>query len=184
MPMKILAVPGSLQARSSNKSLVELAARLAPSGVRWSISELIGELPLYNADIDGDAPPPAVTRWRAELDDADAVVFASPEYGHGMPGSVKNALDWIVGTGNLNAKPVAATCAAAGPGRGERGLAMLVQTLRAIDGVVVWDAPLIVPKNHIQPDGVIVDTNVDRALGELTKAVVDGVMSRRIPAEP
>ncbi len=61
---------------------------------------------------------------------------------------------------------------------------MLVQTLRAIDAVIVWDAPLIVPKKSIQPDGIIVDPNVESALGELTKAVVDGVMSRRMLAEP
>ncbi|HEX3595367.1 MAG TPA: NADPH-dependent FMN reductase, partial [Polyangiaceae bacterium] len=171
--MKILAVAGSLQARSSNKSLLELAARLATGGVEWKLSHLLGELPLYDADADVDPPPPPVARFRAELDAADAVVFASPEYGHGMPGSVKNALDWIVGSANFNNKPVAATCAAAGPARGERGLAMLTQTLRAIDAVVIWESPIVVPRNAIQPDGTIVSEDVERALGELTKAVVD-----------
>jgi len=176
--MKILAVVGSLQARSSNKSLVALASRLAPHGTTWTRTELLGELPLYNADIDGDSPPGAVTRFREELDQADAIVFASPEYGHGMPGSVKNALDWIVGTGNLNGKPVAATCAAAGPGRGELGLAMLVQTLKAIDGVVVWNAPIVVPKKSIDPTGVIVDASVERAIEEMTSVLVDAIRSR------
>src|SRR6516164_5699689 len=97
--MKILAVSGSLQARSSNKSLLARAAQLTSPPVEWRQTELIGRLPHYNADLDGAEPPAVVTEWRAELDAADTVVFASPEYGMGMPGALKNAIDWVIGSG-------------------------------------------------------------------------------------
>src|SRR5258708_25139367 len=126
--VKVLAVTGSLQAKSSNKSLVELAGRVAPPGVEWVTAPSLGALPHYNTDIDGEDPPESVRQWRAALDSADAVFFASPEYGHGMPGSLKNALDWVVGTGSFFRKPVVATCAGAGPGRGAMRLATLVPT--------------------------------------------------------
>jgi NAD(P)H-dependent FMN reductase len=169
--MKILAVTGSLQAKSSNKSLVELAGRIAPPGVEWIAAPSLGALPHYNADMDGEDPPESVRRWRDALNAADAVFFASPEYGHGMPGSLKNALDWVVGTGNFFRKPVVATCAGAGPDRGAMGLAMLVQTLRAIDAVIVWNAPLVVPRKSIHPDGTISDATVEAALHEVFAAL-------------
>ena len=178
-PVRILAVSGSLQARSANKSLLDLAGRLAPPSVEWSRSDLVRSLPLYDADLDRDDPPEAVRQWRGQLDGAEAVVFASPEYGHGMPGSLKNALDWVIGTGNFYGKPVVATCAGAGPGRGELGLSMLVQTLRAIDSVVVWNAPIVVPRASIGEDGEIVDPAVERALGELFGVVVSAVRQAR-----
>lgn len=177
--MKILGVSGSLQSRSSNKSLLARAAALCASPVEWHETGLVGVLPFYDADLDVEPPPEAVKRWRAELDAADAIVIASPEYGHGMPGSLKNAIDWIIGSGNLNGKPVAATCAGAGPGRGEMGLAMLVQTLHAIDALVVWNAPIVVPRRSIAADGTVTDGNVDEALRELLYVVQSGVETAR-----
>jgi NAD(P)H-dependent FMN reductase len=162
--VKILTLVGSLQSRSSNGALVALAARRAPPGVQMAPCALIGALPHYNADLDTAEPPPTVAQWRDELRAADGVLIASPEFGHGMPGSLKNALDWIVSSGGLVGKPVAATCAAQGPERGRMGLAMLTQTLRAIDATIVWSEPVIVPRASIDPQGDITDPEVERQI--------------------
>lgn len=162
--MKILTLVGSLQRRSSNGALVALAARRAPPGVQMAPGALIGALPHYNADLDTAEPPPTVAQWRDELRAADGVLIASPEYGHGMPGSLKNALDWIVSSGEFVGKPVAATCAAQGPERGRMGLAMLTQTLRAIDATIVWSEPVIVPRASIDPQGDITNPEVERQI--------------------
>jgi NAD(P)H-dependent FMN reductase len=177
--MKILAISGSLQAKSSNKSLLARAEQLISPPLEWRRSEIVGRLPHYNADLDRADPPSVVSEWRAELDAADAVLFASPEYGMGMPGSLKNAIDWVVGSGSFYKKPVAVTCAGAGPHRGEMGLSMFVQTLNAIDALIVWNAPIVVPKQSIRADGIIDDPNVDAALKELLAEVRRGVETAR-----
>jgi len=177
--MKILAVSGSLQARSSNKSLLVRAGQLALPPIEWRRTEVVGRLPHYNADLDGSDPPGEVSEWRAELDAAEAVLFASPEYGMGMPGSLKNAIDWVIGSGSFYKKPVALTCAGAGPHRGEMGLSMFLQTLNAIDALVVWNAPIVVPRQSIGPDGAITDPDVDAALEELLAELRRGVETAR-----
>lgn len=105
-PLHILAVSGSLREASSNTTLLRAAASLAPASVKITLYDGMGELPHFNPDLDGDSPPPAVIDWRAQLQAADAVLICSPEYAHGVPGSLKNALDWIVGSGEFMGKPV------------------------------------------------------------------------------
>jgi len=141
--VRVLGICGSLQPGSSNAWLLERFARGCAEGA-FALSERLDAIPHFNAALDVDPAPEPVVRFRRQLAEADAVLFASPEYGHGMPGSLKNALDWIVSSGELGAKPVAITCSAQGPERGRRGLAMLRQTLEAIDAQVVWDEPIVV----------------------------------------
>ncbi len=81
--------------------------RLAPDTVEMSIYRGLAELPPFNPDLEGDGTPDAVTRSRARLQACDAVLISSPEYAHGVPGVVKNALGWVVGSGELVDKPIA-----------------------------------------------------------------------------
>lgn len=103
----MLAISGSLRAASANTTVLRTAILLAPDHLELSLYEGLGELPHYNPDLDGDSPPPAVLDYRARLKAADAVVICSPEYAHGVPGVLKNALDWIVSSGEFMGKPVA-----------------------------------------------------------------------------
>lgn len=107
IPFHILAISGSLRAASSNSILLRAAVALAPPGVHVSLYQGLGDLPHFNPDLDTDAPPPAVADFRAALRAADAVLICSPEYAHGVPGTLKNALDWVVGSGEFMDKPVA-----------------------------------------------------------------------------
>jgi NAD(P)H-dependent FMN reductase/RimJ/RimL family protein N-acetyltransferase len=103
--LRILAIPGSLRARSSNLVLLETAALLAPDGIRLEIFAEIGNIPLFNPD--RTDVPPAVSALRSSIQGADAVIFSTPEYAHGLPGALKNALDWLVSGIELTGKPVA-----------------------------------------------------------------------------
>ena len=92
--MKVLAVSGSLRAGSYNTQLLRAAAEAAPAGVEVELWEGIGDLPLYDQDLDGGEVPEAVRRLRADWGGADAILFATPEYNGSVPGGLKNAVDW------------------------------------------------------------------------------------------
>ena len=96
--MKILAISGSLRRVSSNSTLLRAATLLAPEGMEITLFEGLGGLPHFNPDLEGTEPP-SVPDFRARLQAADGVLICSPEYAHGVPGVLKNALDWVVGSG-------------------------------------------------------------------------------------
>lgn len=104
--MNILAIAGSLRAVSINAALLRALARVAPHDMHIELYRGLGDLPLFNPDIEASDPPP-VADLRRRIIAADAVVIASPEYAHGVPGAMKNALDWMVGNEAFVNKPVA-----------------------------------------------------------------------------
>ncbi|TMM14917.1 MAG: NAD(P)H-dependent oxidoreductase, partial [Actinobacteria bacterium] len=93
MIMKILAVSGSLRSDSYNTQLLREAARLAPAGVEIELWDGLGELPIYDQDLEDDVPE-SVRRLRRDWAAADAILFATPEYNGSVPGGLKNAVDW------------------------------------------------------------------------------------------
>ena len=136
--MRIVGICGSLQAASSNLTLLRSVDDLLPSGVVFEIFDGIRDLPLFNPDIEasGDAPA-SVVRWRTEVVRADALLIASPEYGHSLPGSLKNAIDWVIGSGEMESKIVGVTASVNHESRGGRGLDALLRTLAAVSAQVV-----------------------------------------------
>jgi NAD(P)H-dependent FMN reductase len=140
--VRILAVSGSLQARSGNLALLRAAARSSPEGVDLVVFEGLGALPAFNPDTEGD-PPPAVLAWRRALAESDAMLIASPEYGMSLPGALKNGIDWVIGSGELERKPVAITAAVNHPDRGRHGLQALSDTLGAVSARIVGGRPLV-----------------------------------------
>ena len=146
VPVRVLAVSGSLQARSSNRALLQTAHRVAPAGVEDVDSISVGDIPPFNHDVERDGPAPAVVvAWREQVAAADGgVLIASPEYAHSLPGSLKNALDWLVGSGDLYGRRVAVLCGSPRPGGGTQGRAALEQTLRAQGAMVVTSATVAV----------------------------------------
>lgn len=92
--MRILAISGSLRAASHNTALLRAATELAPNGVEFEFYNDLESLPPYNEDRDTDAPPAQVSRLRDAIAQADAVLFATPEYNTTMPGQMKHVVDW------------------------------------------------------------------------------------------
>lgn len=104
--MKILALSGSLRAASNNTLLLRAVARIAPRDIQVALYPSLGDLPLFNPDIEFPHPP-SVAALREAISIADAILIASPEYAHGVSGVMKNALDWMVGNESFVQKPVA-----------------------------------------------------------------------------
>jgi chromate reductase, NAD(P)H dehydrogenase (quinone) len=141
--IKILGLSGSLRAASVNTALLKAMAQLAPSGASVSLFGALASVPLFNPDLEGREAP-AVRELRAALLGADAVVIASPEYAHGVTGVIKNALDWVVGSGELVDKPVALLIAST---RSLHAPEALRKTLAVMGAHVVEGAFVAVPVN-------------------------------------
>ena len=140
--MRILAICGSLQAKSGNLALLNVAAALAPPGVELVPFDGLRDLPHFNPDVEANGVPQSVWRWRQALADSHAVLIASPEYGFSLPGALKNGVDWVIGSGELDGKVVAITAAVPGPERGRRGLQALRDTLSAMRTTIVGGEPI------------------------------------------
>src|SRR6185503_4511545 len=142
--MRILGVSGSLQAKSGNHRLLEVAQANAPTGVKVELFAGLGELPHFNPDLEAQgALVPSVETWRHAIARSDALLIASPEYGHSLPGSLKNAIDWAIGTGELEQKIVAITCAVPAKERGRLGLQALATTLGAVNAQILGGQPIV-----------------------------------------
>ena len=147
--VRVLAISGSLRMASSNSALVSAAVRLAPAGVEVSTYGELADVPPFNPDLDTDAAPAAVVRFRAALEASDAILICSPEYAHGVPGVLKNALDWVVGSGELMDKPIALINAST---RATHAYASLQETLTTMSGRVIEEASLTIPLDGSKPD--------------------------------
>ncbi|MCW3478131.1 NAD(P)H-dependent oxidoreductase [Neisseriaceae bacterium JH1-16] len=99
--MQLLALSGSLRADSTNTALLRAAARQSPSGVAVTLYDELAALPAFNPDLDTEPAPAAVARFRFALRAANGVLIACPEYAHGVPGALKNTLDWVVASGEF-----------------------------------------------------------------------------------
>jgi chromate reductase len=139
--MKILAMSGSLRATSINSALLRTVARLAPAGVEVTVCSLIGELPLFNPDLESRLPA-EVKEFHAQVAACSALMIASPEYAHGVSGSIKNALDWLVSFEPFVHKPVAVLNTSP---RAHLADTALRETLRTMSAVVVEAACVSIP---------------------------------------
>ena len=175
--MKIVAISGSLRAGSSNAALLRAAAALAPEGMDIVLYQDIGSLPHFNPDLDGvgAVPPPEVAAFRALLGAAAGVLISSPEYAHGVPGSLKNALDWIVSSGELVDKPVVLINAS--PSGGEFAQPALVEILRTMSARVLVEASLLAPfvRKKLDAEGNVADAEIARALGASLAALAAAI---------
>lgn len=181
--MNLLAVSGSLRAASTNSALTRAAAALAPDGVRVRIYEGLDTLPHFSPDRDGDAAPDSVHEWRAQVGAAAGVLFVTPEYAFGIPGSLKNALDWLVTSGELWRKPVAVVSASPSAKGGEHAHAALLLTLRALEAEVAPEASLRVPfvSTKVSKDGTVTDAVTTDALRASVEALTRAAKNQQNP---
>jgi chromate reductase len=173
-PVRVLAISGSLRRASSNGALIAAASRLAPLTVEISTYRGLGDLPPFNPDLDGETAPEAVALFRAALQASEAVLISSPEYAHGVPGVMKNALDWVVGSGELVDKPVALINASA---RATHAWASLKETLTVMSARVIGDASITVPLDGrgLDAAGIVGDAGVSSALTAAIAALAGAV---------
>jgi len=160
---RVLAISGSLRTASSNSALVQALTTLAAEMAQVSVYVGLSELPPFNPYHDGDDTPLPVQDFRAALQSCDALVISSPEYAHGVPGVLKNALDWIVGSGELIDKPVALIN---GSPHATHAHASLKETLTVMSARVVPQASITVSLAGGKRDagGIIADGELSAAL--------------------
>ena len=168
--MRIVTISGSLRATSSNTVLLRALALLAPPDVEVVACEAIGTLPFFNPDFDTPTPPPTVAAFRAELRAADGVIFSTPEYAHGVPGALKNALDWVVSSGDLYRKPVALINASPLAAIAQESL---METLRTMENTIVGGQPFRVPlpRNSLAVEAIVADPELAKALRAVVGAL-------------
>jgi NAD(P)H-dependent FMN reductase len=175
-PLRILAISGSLRARSSNTSLLHLAIDAAPEDVRITMYDGLATLPHFNPDDDLDVPPGPVLDLRARVGEADGLLFCSPEYAHGVPGSLKNALDWLVASVELPHKPVALLNASPWATHAQ---ASLIETLTVMSTRIVHEASVTIPvaRGDIAPDGTIASAEIRQAVRAALDAFARAIRS-------
>jgi NAD(P)H-dependent FMN reductase len=168
--MRILTLCGSLRARSSNRAMLRAYARLAAPEMRFEHYDRLGALPHFNPDLDGEeaVPPAEVAALRQLVAETDAVVISTPEYAHGLPGSFKNALDWLVSDPAFADKPVVILHAARGSTWALDSLREILKTMSA-NLVEPAQASLPLGSNQMDEDTILARADL-RAL--LTQSMV------------
>ncbi|MEH2323516.1 MAG: NADPH-dependent FMN reductase [Nostoc sp.] len=176
--IQILAISGSLRNASSNTALLRSAIGLASEGVKITLYEGLGNLPHFNPDLEGREIF-SVKDIRTQLQISDGVLISSPEYAHGIPGVLKNALDWVVGSGELYRKPVALINASP---RAIHAQASLKEILMTMDAHIINEASVTVPlsSNQIDESSILSDSELS---GILHKAIVSFVSAIKIIAK-
>ena len=185
--MRVLGFSGSLRRDSYNRRLLQAAAQLFPKEVVFELWSGIGDLPVYNEDLEGAEPPRAVVRLRADISAADALLFATPEYNSSVPGGLKNALDWAsrpYATNVLRQKPVAVVGASTGFFGAVWAQAELRQILRACSALVLdRQLPLARASEAFSSDRSLADPELAAALVEIVQELVCLARSSEVSGE-
>ena len=173
--IRILGFAGSLRRNSFNRGLIRAAAESAPAGISLDIFDL-SDIPLYNQDVEDAGEPPSVVAWKRAIAEADGLLVATPEYNHGVPGVLKNALDWASRprtTSPLRDKPVAVTGASPGMGSTARAQAELREACVFTGACVMPQPELLVgaAASHFDGRGHLVDEDIRASLIELVEAL-------------
>lgn len=165
--LKILAISGSLRQVSSNTALLKAAITLAPPNIKIKLYNGLNDLPHFNPDLE-PAEPPAVNDLRAQIKWADGLLISSPEYAHGVPGVLKNALDWLVSGEEFVGKAIALINASP---RATYAQAALTEIMTTMSGQIVPEASItlaLLGKN-LDADGIIADPELS---GDLKTAII------------
>jgi len=172
MRCRVLLVCGSLQKVSANRAALDIA-RIHLSGLGLATVEdadELGTIPAFNSDHLTD-PPQAVVSFRQRISRCDVAMMSCPEYAGAMSGVLKNALDWIVGSGELYTKPVAVL--SAGTTGGVHALRNLIQTLTWQGAHVVGQLGIAGPRTKSDPSGRLTDPATITAIERLVQELID-----------
>jgi chromate reductase len=149
-PVRVLGVAGSLRQGSYNRALLRAAVELAPPGMTLATFDLI-DVPLYNGDVEAQGDPQGVAAFKQAIREADAVLFVTPEYNHGVPGVMKNAVDWASRpprAAALDRKPVGIIGASPGMTGSARGQSQLRQAFEFTNSYCMPQPEILVFRAH------------------------------------
>ena len=169
----ILALSGSIRKRSSNTSILRAIGAMVPANVSYKIYDDIDKFPHFNPETEEGNQ--YVANFRKELKAATGVIICTPEYAFGIPGVLKNALDWVVSSGELNDKPIAAISASPMYSGGDKAMAALLLTLTALGTKFTENSSLSIPaiSKKINEQGEVTD---EETLHQL-RSLIDGLIN-------
>lgn len=147
---------------------------LVPDNINYIIYDKLATIPPFDPGLDNDTPPQPVTKLRQLITNVDAVIICTPEYAFGVPGQLKNALDWLVSSGTLVDKPVALITASSS---GEYAHPSLLRTLGALSANVIEEACLLVPfiRSKMDNEGNITDEELKESLENAFQVLVNKI---------
>lgn len=143
--MRLIAIPGSIREGSYNAALLLAMSKQANEKTEIMLYRQLKDIPIFNPDTMDKQLPESVTDVMREIRESDGVIISTPEYAHGIPGVIKNLLDWLVASDVLVLKPVVVTSVSTSALGGARAHAPLVQVLTAMNAYVVVEGSLTVP---------------------------------------
>ena len=172
MPCQLLTICGSLQSASANRAALDVAVSYLRSlgDVGLEQADELAAIPAFNPDLD-DSAETAVARFRDRIARCDVVMIATPEYAGAIPGALKNALDWVVGSGELYGKPVVVL--SAGTTGGVHARQQLAQTLAWQGAAVVGDLGIAAPRTKTDEAGRFTDEATIEAIERLAQSAVE-----------
>ncbi|MCH7593262.1 MAG: NAD(P)H-dependent oxidoreductase [Chloroflexi bacterium] len=184
--INILAIPGSLRPNSINRGLLEAVREVAPVGVQVQIYGGYAELPVFTEPLDNGPEPESVRELREQIRDADALLFATPEYNGSVPGGLKNAIDWAsrpYGNSPLAGKPALVVGASPSP-NGARWAQADLRRILGVAGADVIDSELAVGRapELFDADGQLTDPSTREALADRLRTLLAAV--RQYEATP
>ncbi len=156
MKNKIIAICGSTRSSSSNLNLINAIRELAKEIFDITLFEGLDELPHFNPDLDNGNSPDSITAFRRQLNSFDGILICTPEYAMGVPGTLKNAIDWTVSSMEFSHKPTALITASS---LGQNAHDSLMKTLRIIEANITDETQLVIPyvKTKVNEDSKITD---------------------------
>lgn len=172
-PVRLLGLSGSLRRASSNTALLDASATLTPDHVELTVHDGLDSLPHFDPDVEREGRlPPSVSQFRDTVTSADGLVISCPEYAHGVPGTFKNSLDWLVGAEGFAGTPVALFDTAPRASHADRHLREILTTMAA---EIVDEASVTVPLQGRgqDADGIASDEEVAREVRDALGAFVD-----------
>ena len=177
MSIRVAGIPGSLRAGSLNKALLQAAVELAPAGMEIKTYTGLGDIPPYNEDVFVKGDPEPVAVMKAAITEADAMLISSPEYNYGVPGVLKNAIDWAsrpAGKSVLNRKPAAIMGCSPGLGGTIRAQHALRQTFVFTETYVMLQPEIKIPSAAplFDSSGRLIDENTRQHLKKFLEAFV------------
>ena len=166
---RVFAISGSLRLGSSNHAILDALGKMMPSNITYTIYNGLSEIPAFDPGLDNDDPPAAVAAFRRQIAEADGIIICTPEYAYGVPGALKNALDWTVSSASFSVKPTALITASTG---GENAHEALIKILGAIDANLINEATLLISfvRSKMDGNGNITDEETARKLEEVFDA--------------
>ena len=177
-PLVVCGIAGSLRKGSYNRALLRAAQELAPEGMEIRIFDRMAEIPLFNEDVEAKGDPEPVQALKRAIGDAGALLIATPEYNHGVPGVLKNAIDWASRPPRasvLAGKPTAVFGASPGVTGTARAQTQLRQAFVFTDTPAITQPEILVYRAHekFDADGRLTDEKTRAFVGRLLVQLAD-----------